>query len=171
MRFQVSILGSTDSEHIAALFFYNLCGENGDWEELYPVEDMAKAMSKTISQLEEMKDAAERKYGIAPEHNALNLLCSSGASLVAIRYASPAEREPPSLYWSTSAGPTLNRKFQGHPNGPTHGKKDGKSHGEHGTHVILASEPCTYIPDEWDLIERNTMATVGDDLKLSFRPI
>ena len=181
MRYQMAILGTTDSEHIAALYFLHLCGEAGDWEASYPVEKMALAMRQTIVKLEEMKSAAESKAGVATEYNALNLLASSGSSMVALRYASPREREPPSLYYSTSAGGAMNRKFNGHPDEGKPGtqvkRKDtaggAKKHdlvvgtrekGEHGKHVIVCSEPTTYNGDDWNLMAKDEMVVVGADM-------
>ncbi|ORY27813.1 glutamine amidotransferase class-II [Naematelia encephala] len=168
IRYQVAILGTTDSEHIAALYFYHLCGADGDWGNLYPVAEMAQAMRKTISRLEELKADAEK--GSQIEHNALNLLVSSGASLVAIRYASPSGHEPPSLYLSTRAGATLNRKFKGHPDSGKPGavlSEGDREQEEHGRHVIVASEPTTFDADEWELIKPGEVVSVREDMAMN----
>nr|XP_031857441.1 uncharacterized protein CI109_007168 [Kwoniella shandongensis]KAA5524513.1 hypothetical protein CI109_007168 [Kwoniella shandongensis] len=177
-RYQTAILGTTDSEHIAALYFFNLCGEDGDWEKLYPVKEMGEAMKKTLRKLEELKAAAEQdpKRGAGKvEHNALNLLVSSGSSLVAIRYAT-VELEPPSLYYSTTAGAILNRKFKGHPDEGRPGFKVDEEEGdrekeEHGKHIIVASEPSTLKADEWELIDRGSMVLVDEQLNFSMVPL
>jgi len=172
LRYQMAILGTTDSEHIAALYFLHLCGEDGDWETIYPVNQMADSMTKTVSKLEEMKSIAEKKAGKS-EHNALNLLVSSGTSLIALRYASP-NREPPSLYYSTTAGATLNRKFKGHPDEGKPGAEvsEGKKEKEeHGKHVIVGSEPNTYNADEWTLVGSSEMVVVGEDMGMEVRPL
>ncbi len=169
----MAILGTTDSEHIAALYFFNLCGEDGDWTSIYPIDKMAETMTKTISQLEEMKSTAEKKAGKS-ENNALNLLVSSGVSLVALRYASPPDREPPSLYYSTTAGATLNRKFKGHPDEGKPGaelSEGTKAKEEHGKHVIVGSEPNTFNADEWELIGRSETVVVGEDMSMVIRPL
>lgn len=97
--------------------------------------------------------------------------------------------EPPSLYFSTTAGVTLNRKYPGHPDGP-HAKftdrviqphmwshqeehftggdtpivhQGSKDITQHGAHVIVASEPTTYNPSEWTLIGKNECVMVGMD--------
>ena len=173
LRYQMAILGTTDSEHIAALYFLTLCGEEGDWESIYPVQQMAAAMTKTIQQLEDLKEVAERKAGKS-EHNALNLLVSSGASLIALRYATPTDREPPSLYYSTTAGATLNRKYRGHPDVGKPGAKvseGAKKQEEHGKHVIIGSEPNTFNADEWNLVGRSEMVVVGEDMEMETRPL
>ena len=171
LRYQMAILGTTDSEHIAALYFLHLCGEHGDWEAIYPISKMVDAMKATVIQLEELKSTAEGKAGTT-EHNALNLLVSSGASLVALRYASPVSREPPSLYYSTTAGATLNRKFKGHPDEGKPGadvSEGSRGKEEHGRHVIVGSEPNTFNADEWTLVKRSEMVIVGEDMGFEVR--
>lgn len=171
LRYQMAILGTTDSEHIAALFFLHLCGEDGDWNAVYPVGQMASAMKTTIAQLEDLKAVAETKAGTS-EHNALNLLASSGSSLVALRYAS-LEHEPPSLYYSTTAGATLNRKFKGHPDEGKPGavtSEGSREKEEHGRHVIVASEPNTFNAEEWTLVRAGEMVIVGEDMGMKTRP-
>jgi glutamine amidotransferase len=171
----MAILGTTDSEHIAALYFYHLCGDDGDWESLHPIDNMADAMRKTLAQLEQLKSDGEAKYGGKTEHNALNLLVNSGSSLVALRYASPEGQEPPSLYCSTTAGATLNRKFKGHPDkgGPVEGDKTegSKDKEEHGRHIIVASEPSTYDQSEWDMVEPQSLVIVGEDVQVRFEKL
>ena len=78
---------------------------------------------------------------------------------------------------------TLNRQFPDHPDGARgpHGSGKGKSAGgkkaaegaeghnphasrdagEHGKHVIVASEPSTYKDKEWTLVEKNRVVLVG----------
>jgi glutamine amidotransferase len=171
----MAILGTTDSEHIAALYFYHLGGDSGDWESLYPVSQMITAMQSTLAQLEQLKSDAEAKHGVKTEHNHLNLLVNSGSSLVAIRYATPLGDEPPSLYYSTKAGATLNRKFEGHPDkgGPVDGDKpEGpKKKEEHGKHVIVASEPSTFDQSEWEMIQPQTLIAVGEDCEVKFEQL
>ncbi|KAK4686584.1 glutamine amidotransferase, partial [Tremellales sp. Uapishka_1] len=170
LRYQLGVLGTTDSEHIAALYFFHLCGEDGDWEELYPVAEMGAAMTKTLKVLESLKAEAEEKHKVPAENNALNLLCSSGSSLIATRYATPAGSEPPSLYYSTVAGATLNRKFKGHPDEGKPGSKGmkcgDKDKDSHGKHVIIGSEPNTYDQKEWDLIPPASMLLVDENIEL-----
>lgn len=165
----MNIFGTTDSEHIAALYFYHLFGSDGDWTSLCPVGDMADAMRKTISQLEEMKTAAEKSHGVKAEHNALNLLVNSGASIIALRYASPDNHEAPSLYYSTVAGADLNRKFKGHPDEGKPGaqlSEGSKEKDEHGKHVIIGSEPNTFKAEDWHLIAKDELVLVHQDLRV-----
>jgi len=192
------IQGNTDTEHLAALLMTNLCptsnkhwpnpysGEEGEapfpaaWEEYHSVEEIHAALVKTISTINELQKA---ELGAKAQPNDLNICITDGRSLVALRYRNHATEQPPSLYYSTSAGVTLNRQFPDHPDGAKgpHGKGNGKTvngkraaegaeghnpHAkrdadDHGKHVIIASEPTTYKEKEWTLIEKNRMLLVG----------
>jgi glutamine amidotransferase len=141
----------------------------------YHIEALALTMRKMLVELEGWVAACiaeEEGEGLSEtdtQRSALNLVITDGSQLVAIRYASPAPREPPSLYVSTTAGATLNRLYEGNPDkgNPilrgrplyegTRPKKD------HGRHVIVASEPSTYDRSEWKLIPAKSMVIVGDD--------
>jgi ergothioneine biosynthesis protein EgtC len=81
-KYYQNIFGSTDSEHILALFFQNLsCGSCGS---------MVMAMQQTLETLLELCS----KYKV---NASLNLIVSDGKQLVAVRCGS---RSPiPSLYW------------------------------------------------------------------------
>jgi glutamine amidotransferase len=159
LRYQVAVLGTTDSEHIAALYFYYLCRDDGDWEALYSVRAMADAMIRTIQSLETRQKTAQALYGEKQEYSTLNIVVSSGSSMIAVRYASGNGIEPPSLYYSTTAGATLNRKFSD------------ERRGEHGKHVIVASEPSTFNVDEWEAIPPGQMVMVDGDAKLSIEDV
>ena len=51
------------------------------------------------------------KLGGKAEPNSLNLAATDGRQLVAFRVRNHATEQPPSLYYSTKAGVTLNRKY------------------------------------------------------------
>ncbi len=123
--------------------------------EKYDVEVMKSTLRSVLSELESMvykSKSNQASHGRPPlehDHSALNIVITDGSSLVAIRYASPPPREPPSLYYSTKAGATLNRKYEGHPDkGHPELEKKGvelqegkKDKGQHGKHVIGESIP------------------------------
>jgi glutamine amidotransferase len=133
------------------------------------------------------------ELGAKAEPNDLNICVTDGRSLVACRYRNHATEQPPSLYYSTSAGVTLNRQFPDHPDGAKgpHGKGNGKTvngkkaaegaeghnphakrdAGDHGNHVIVASEPTTYKQNEWTLIEKNRVVLVGPDGSVKVKEI
>lgn len=114
-----NVLGSTDSEHLAGLYFTYL---GDDWERTYDLQEMKRALEKAIStvirfQKEELSHKDGTNATVLVEPSSLNLCTTDGTQLLAFRYRnSPLEEEqPPSLYYSTVAGPTLNRKYEGHP--------------------------------------------------------
>jgi glutamine amidotransferase len=191
------IQGGTDTEHFAALLMTNLCppsaphnpnpysGEESEasfpaaWEHYHSVEEMNAALVQTISTIIEIQKS---ELGAKAEPNDLNICVTDGRSLVACRYRNHAIEQPPSLYYSTTAGVTLNRQFPDHPDGAKgpHGKGFGngkkaaegaeghnpharRDAGDHGKHVIVASEPTTYKEREWALIEKSRVVLVGPD--------
>jgi glutamine amidotransferase len=82
------IEGSTDSEHIFALFKdrYRETAMGG-------VDDMAAALEATIKQVVEFSQSADRSYPLK-----LNLVVSNGEEAVVSRFASGGDGKAPSLY-------------------------------------------------------------------------
>ncbi|KAH7311060.1 N-terminal nucleophile aminohydrolase [Rhexocercosporidium sp. MPI-PUGE-AT-0058] len=187
------IQGGTDTEHFAALLISFLCSpdeaskphsENDiavplSWEDYHSIAEIQDALQKTISIIITIQTEL---LGAAAQPNDLNIAITDGRSLVACRFRNHATEQPPSLYYSTTAGVTLNRQFPDHPdgvNGPHrsregNGKDEGKSvegHNtnarksakEHGRHVIVASEPTTYKYQEWILIGKNNVMLVDEE--------
>ena len=157
-----NIHGGTDSEHLAALYITCLTSSGGPqtWQEQYPVEEMAEALSKAIKIVIGLQ---QKVLGVKnAEANSLNVACTDGEQMIAFRYRNHRTEQPPSLYWSNTAGVTLNRKYPDHPNGDenTTAYKDVD---DHGRHVIVASEPTTYKEEEWNLIPKNNCCMVGKD--------
>ena len=194
------IQGGTDTEHFAALVMTFLCpnlssetipnpysGEEleaalpAQWEEYHSVEEIRDALQKTIATIIEIQT---KSLADKAQPNDLNIAITDGVSLVACRFRNHATEQPPSLYYSTTAGVTLNRQFPDHPNGAKgpHGSGKGKSangkqaaHGaeghnpnaqrdasDHGKHVIVASEPttvCIYLAPVLD--EPRNMSTLS----------
>lgn len=96
--------------------------------------------------------------------NDLNLATTDGLRLVAFRVRNHATEQPPSLYYSTSAGVTFNSKYPGTADGMKGGNpRAWKRAEEHGRHVIVASEPSTYDKGEWKLLEKNRAVVVERD--------
>ena len=167
-----NVLGSTDSEHAAALYITNLTkhGTKDSWDKQYPLEEMYKAMVQTVVQIMELQ---EQKLGNNMAPNSLNFCATDGSRMVAIRFRNHAIQQPPSLYWSEFAGRSLNQKFPGHPDGAeivneqaTKGTQE-----EIGKHTIIASEPTTYNENEWHLIGKNCALTVDEFGKETEIPI
>jgi glutamine amidotransferase len=163
-----NIFGTTDTEHVAALFFTHL-GDN--WDTELPIEKLKEAMIKTIRDLLTLIQESTKDDDKELLHSSLNFAVTDSSQLLAIRFSSMDEFEPPSLYYSTKAGPTLNRKFPDHPDGKEVGKKAVKATLEHGKHVIVASEPNTYKADDWHLVPPNSFVLVGKDLNVAIEKI
>ena len=175
------IQGGTDTEHFAALVMSFLCPESSTktvrnpysgeelesafpalWEEYHSVLEIRDALHKTITTIINIQNDA---LGSKSQPNDLNIAITDGLSLVACRFRNHATEQPPSLYYSTTAGITLNRQFPDHPNGAEgpEGSGKGKSANgkqaaegaeghnpnaqrdasDHGKHIIVASEPTT----------------------------
>lgn len=157
-----NIHGGTDSEHLAALYVTCLTnsGEPKTWQQQYPLKEMVAALEKAISIVIGLQ---QKVLGIQnAEANSLNVACTDGEQMIAFRCRNHQTEQPPSLYWSNTAGITLNRKYPDHPNGEDNPSacKDAK---EHGRHLIVASEPTTYKEKEWNLIPKNHYCMIGRD--------
>jgi glutamine amidotransferase len=157
-----NIHGGTDSEHLAALYITCLTNSGGPetWEQQYPVREMSAALSKAIKIVIGLQ---QKILGVTKaEANSLNVACTDGEQMIAFRVRNHLTEQPPSLYWSSTAGVTLNRKYPDHPNGEENPNAC-KRPEEHGTHMIVASEPTTYKKKEWNLIPKNSCCMVGKD--------
>ncbi|KAL6718572.1 hypothetical protein ACLMJK_004664 [Lecanora helva] len=171
-----NVLGSTDSEHAAAIYISNLTnhGTKDTWQKEYPLNEMLSAMNKTVVQIMELQQKA---LGNKKTPNSLNFCTTDGKKMVAIRFRNHATQQPPSLYWSEFAGKTLNQKFPGHPDAAEKTNESAsKDSGERiGKHTIVASEPTTYDESEWHLIGANCALTVDEkgietEVKLQYDP-
>ena len=160
-----NVAGSTDSEHLAALYITYLTssGDASAFENEYSTAEMADAMHKAVTTVIDLQRTilGDKKR----EPNSLNLCATDGVMLVAYRFRNHATSQPPSLYYSTKAGTTLNRKYPDHPDGiEVAGVTDvGKAEGEHGRHLIIASEPSTYKENDWELIGKNQCVMASPD--------
>jgi len=149
------INGGTDSEHIAALYMTYLTdsGDAASFEKEYPVEKMAEAVYRAVATVISLQ---KNVLDDASKPNSLNLCATDGTKLIAYRFRNHATEQPPSLYYSTKAGTTLNRKNPDHPDGiDVPGRYSGKNVEDHGRHLIVASEPSTYKKEDWHLIGKN----------------
>ena len=136
---RANVLGTTDSENVAALFFTHLCPDD-DWECDHAVAEFKSAMQHTIADIL----AFGKEVGTTKPHS-LNFAVTDGTRLLATRFSSQQDHEPPTLYYSTTAGATLNRKYPDHPDGPSAKKVESNLKlEEHAPHAIVASEPNTY---------------------------
>lgn len=202
------IQGGTDTEVFAGLVMSFLCPitssskrenerkvknegneneEPQEWFQHRNPQEISTALQKAIATVINIQTDT---LGSAAEPNDLNICLTDGKSLVACRYRNHPTEQPPSLYYSSTAGVTLNRKFPDHPDGKdgphgaslrarsegaqgegAHGEnKNGeegrnndatKERREHGKHFIIASEPTTYKDKEWTLITKNHVVIVS----------
>lgn len=176
------VKGTTDSEHFGALIFDILCKIVGPkaWEQDIPVATVRDAVLKAIETTITIQLCAIQTYNlnvanaqdrIELEPSPINFAISDGSKLVATRFHNHILEQPPTLYLSTVAGSTLNSKFPGNPDGKDDGKKALKATKDHGASVIISSEPITYRPDDWKLIDKNTIVTVDSDMTLRSAPM
>ena len=160
------VKGTTDSEHIGALFFTFLEENKGaqSWDASHPLEDVKLALERSISEIIRIQKQVVPADKL--EASSLNLAVTDGEQLLTIRFRNHATQHPPSLYYSTKAGVELNRKYPGHPDkaGEDNGSQNLKTAEEHGDHVIVASEPSTYQKEDWHLIQKNECIMVGRDM-------
>jgi len=168
-----NIFGGTDSEHVAALYVHFLSQGQGkeSWDEEHSVSQMEQAMHSAVKTIVGLQ---KKILGDKAHPNSLNLAATDGTKLVAYRFRNHANEQPPSLYYSTTAGVTLNRKYPDHPDGielPKWLEGSRISEQEHGAHVIIASEPSTYKDDDWTLIEKNQAVLVDKSGKMEVKTI
>ncbi|CCL99479.1 uncharacterized protein FIBRA_01497 [Fibroporia radiculosa] len=164
------VKGTTDSEHFAALFFTYLDKNRRGraWMTSQPLSDAKCAFEGAITRILEIQNQVMGRAGAQVEASSLNCVVTDGTQLLAIRFRNHSTEHPPSLYLSTRAGATLNRKYPGHPNHVEEsGQGDLGDESEHGEHVIVASEPTTYKEKEWELIGKNECVMVGVNMVLS----
>lgn len=158
-----NIFGTTDTEHVAALFFTHL---GDDWNTELSIEALKNALIKTLHDVLTLVLATTEQNNFTILHSSLNFAVTDSCQLVAVRFSSINELEPPSLYYSTTAGSTLNRKFPDHPDGIIEKRKTMRAAHEYGKHVIVASEPSTYKKKDWHLVPPNSFVLVDKDLSV-----
>lgn len=152
----INIRGTTDTEYVAALYmtFLTAYGSEASWQEEYPLQVMKAALVRTVTCIMELQ---RKSLGRKATPNGLNLCATDGRKFVACRFRNHVSEQPASLYWSDSAGTTLNRKVPGDVGGDR-GNLYGPS--RIGRHVIVSSEPTTKVDREWTLIAKNHMVMV-----------
>jgi glutamine amidotransferase len=163
-----NIFGTTDTEHCAALFFTHL---GDDWESEVPLETLKETMNTTIKDLLTLIEENAASSDEDHSHSSLNFAITDGSQVLAVRYSSLDSCDPPSLYYSTKAGPTLNRKYPDHPDGKLIKKMVKRETEHHGKHVIVASEPNTYKANDWHLVPPNSFVLIDKNLNVSCEDI
>jgi len=150
-EFYEFIQGTTDSEHVFALFLNNL----GSRIEKYEIRDLADAMDETIAQLNQWTAAA----GIA-EPCFYNFALTDGEQVLITRYTNAVDRVPETLYLAHGA------RFE-----CVGAQYHMVRAGEPAEALIIASEPLTENSDEWEAVPRNHAMLVNEALRVELRPI
>ncbi|KAF8587056.1 N-terminal nucleophile aminohydrolase [Ramaria rubella] len=180
--------GNTDSEALAAIFYTFLGQESGEGNDVVHIApgtvDLAilkKALMRTFQAIIDVQKRVMKGKPLLP--NDLNVAITDGKLLLCSRFRNHKTEQPPSLYFSTTAGVTYNRKFPGHPDGPhtTYGdgvgrcpekkQEDKIAPTDHGRHVIVASEPTTCKSEEWELVGKNECVMVDNNGVLVTEPL
>jgi glutamine amidotransferase len=178
---QQHINGTTDSEHFAMLFFSCLADRVGTHgpamlDQSWALADMKAALEQALTTLFAVQRDVVGAERI--ERSSLNVAVTDGEQLLAMRFRNAGPDEfPPSLYYTTTAGVILNRKYAGDPDHPDKSVWNSRLNAQprsvesHGKHVIVASEPTTYHDEDWKLIDKNHCIMVGRDMEPSVVPI
>eukprot|EP01119_Soliformovum_irregulare_P001600 TRINITY_DN11323_c0_g1_i1.p2 TRINITY_DN11323_c0_g1~~TRINITY_DN11323_c0_g1_i1.p2 ORF type:complete len:334 (-),score=57.95 TRINITY_DN11323_c0_g1_i1:42-1043(-) len=165
------IQGTTDSEHVAALYFTML----GDIEAEHSLEEMRVAMLKTLEVLNRLlTDHSVTSDEAAARCSSLNFAVTDGIKMIAMRFRNSETEEPPSLYYSQHAGIVLNRKYPGDPDdssGRSRLTSSMKSEDEARPHVVIASEPSTLDATQWKLIPKNHLILVNEKMEVTLETI
>lgn len=154
---------------VAALFFTFLSPSSAHWNTRTTISHLLATLQRTISTvlslIAEVGGYTFSSSGRPTSWCSLNLAITSGTQLLCTRFADPPEREPPSLYWSTTSGATLDRRFDGHPNGEREGARGGSlPRDTRPSHIVVASEPMTKGEDDkWHLMEPNSVISVEEE--------
>ena len=140
--------GSTDSEHLFALFANEYDESNHDSK----LDAMAEALSSAIKIVETIKK--DRNVGVP---SLLNLVLTDGENTVITRYISDDRQEPHSLYLHT---------------GSAYECIDGvcrmSNRSESGKTVLVASEPLS-SDDGWTPVARNSMLLIDPNSNIEVR--
>lgn len=168
LKLYTLIKGGTDSEHVAALYLTNLSKQTSDdvTTTIFSLDVMKQALESTIHTIIDLQKSMLSQEDLKVAGNDLNMCTTDGKKLLAVRYRNHQSEYPPSLYYSTKAGPTLNRKYPGHPDTADKNQHAPKNTSDHAKHVIVSSEPITYKESDWELIPKNNFVLVEEDMSM-----
>ncbi|KAI8872173.1 N-terminal nucleophile aminohydrolase [Ramicandelaber brevisporus] len=164
--------GNTDSEWAFALFLSLLNGDpftrrSYDWTEL------RDALFQTIALINEWLEAAGVTEANGYSPSLLNIAVTSGSTVVCTRYVSSSTLEAASLYFSSgthfglSSVSASNVDGRSSSSSSTAAAKNStyrmSKHNKREDVVVIASEPLTFVKDDWQTIPTNTMLVVTPD--------
>jgi ergothioneine biosynthesis protein EgtC len=145
------IQGTTDSEHVFALFLNKLSSHMED----YSAEVLADTMAATIRQLNEWTEDA----GVSGLSR-YNFAVTDGHNVVATRYVSDPASEPHSLYYASGeAFEAVEGSYRMRP-----AQRQPKA-------AIIASEPLTTERSDWTPVPANHLVMVTPELHLRVQPV
>lgn len=145
--------GSTDSEHVFALFLEHLAAQ----PPLEQPEQLLDALCATIADLE----ALITPLGLE-DPSFMNFVVTDGTCVIATRYVTPEGGRPPhTLYHS------VGKRFTCGPEG-SYQLESGK---EDELAIVVASEKLTDDPEDWQAIPHNHAVIVRPDLGVQLEAI
>lgn len=147
------ITGSTDSEHVFALFL-SLLPKRLD--QSFTIEELTKNMRDTILTLNQWSAEA----GIT-QASLMNFAVTDGRNVVACRYNNVIPGEAASLFYSSGT------KFECYEPGRYRMVNEDKRENM----VIIASEPLTYERVDWLLVPENSIITITPKSNVLIFPI
>ena len=148
------IVGDTDSEHLAALYFDTML-KNKDTRTSMLLADI---MDETIRRLHKIQVA----HGVDDEPNFFNIVISNGHNLVAMRYVSDKECRPSSLHYA--AGSRYDAHGSGYRMLPT---EKGHRHNS----VLVVSERLDSHKGDWHEIASNHYLILTAEFEIMQRPV
>lgn len=146
-----AISGSTDSEHLFGLILNHVENPNAE----ITCEEMMHATEKGLHDLSEILVEAEVK-----QHSYINVCLTNGKSLIAVRYTTNHSVQPASMYYMY--GKEYHCRGEHCAMEPSNGKP---------STIVVASEPFTSKRSEWMKVERNSILTVDEEMRISFRNV
>ncbi len=141
------IKGETDSEHFFALFLTHLLKEPKDD---YTHEEIVSALQNAVAELKDV--LAEQNI---PNPFYLNVVVSDGGDLIALRYDTDPNLEPPTLYYSRGS------RYECHDNGICRIVEADPS--EHA--VLIVSEKLTDVLEDWHQVPPAHFVVVTEKLE------
>ena len=146
-----AISGSTDSEHLFGLILNHIENPHADLS----CEELMIATEKGLQDLSEILLEAEVK-----QHSYINVCLTNGKSLIAVRYTTNHSVQPASMYYMY--GKEYHCRGEHCTMEPSNGKP---------STIVVASEPFTSKRSEWMKVERNSILTVDEEMRISFRNV
>jgi glutamine amidotransferase len=151
------VTGTTDSEHIGALFVDQL--PNGDHMAEHTPAEICKAIKDTIYILVGIvREFFKEKSGAS----SLNFACTDGKTVVCTRFRDHPTEHAPSLYYIRAGSVQMEEKEVNIC--PARECEKPKA-------ILICSEPITYDDSAWTLVPNNHLVLVKEDRTTSFERI